>query len=527
MNKTLRLSFSLRITYKVNSIIYALKSLPLIKKLLPSSLYASRGLKAFALVIAWIVEFISVFIGKALYLFCLVFSLISSFKTPSDVSFAHIFFFLTIIGGFMNTQAFNPTKDKYYALFIMRMDAREYSLVSYGYFLLKMLVGFMPCTIVMGHFTGTPLWICVLMPFFVCSVKLIFLAVIIHNQDSEKNVYNENMPAKVVWICVLLCLAAAYLPLYFGYAIPLWFFAAAAVVSIAAGALCAVKIWRFRDYRRIYKKLLDPTSIFISGSSASVKNQAVSQAYQKKLDTDTSITSSASGYRYFNEIFMRRHSRLLTKSAKRIALIITCAVLLILGSCFLFPQAREAINELVRMNLPIFLFLVYYINRGTVITQAMFINCDHSMLTYRFYRQPKAILSLFRERLKYVVLINLLPALPLALGLPALLYVTGGGTSPWDYPLMGFSMLAASVFFSVHNLVLYYLLQPYNIEAEQKSAVFGVAKFLTYIVCYAVMLQDIPVSLFTPILSLFCVVYIAVALVLVYRLAPKTFRLRR
>lgn len=54
---------------------------------------------------------------------------------------------------------------------------------------------------------------------------------------------------------------------------------------------------------------------------------------------------------------------------------------------------------------------MYMMNRARAITQAMFVNCNHSMLTYRFYRQLKALLSLFMERLKYVIAINLMPAL--------------------------------------------------------------------------------------------------------------------
>ena len=525
MNKTLRISFALRITYKVNSIIFALKSLPIINKLLPASLYASRGLKGFALVIAWIVEFFSVFLGKGLYLFSMVFPLLGTFSVPQNVGFVHCFTFLTIVGGFMNTQAFNPTKDKYYAIFLMRMDAREYSLVNYVYFIAKMFVGFMPFTIIIGYLTKTPLWICLLMPLFVCSVKLIFMAVIIHNQDSDKNVYNENMPTKIVWGGVLLFLAAAYVPLYFGYAMPIWLFPALCIPSAALAVFCSVKIWRFQDYRRIYKKLLDPTSPVFAGTK-SASQAATVDMYQKKLDTDITITSSASGYKYFNEIFMRRHSKLLTRSAKRTTLILLCIVLMGIGACFVFPDIRPGLSELVLENLPIFLFVMYFTNRGSVITQAMFINCDHSMLTYRFYRQPRAILSLFKERLKYVSAINLLPALPLALGLPALLYVTGGTSRWWDYPLVGLAILAASVFFSVHHMVLYYLLQPYNLEAERKSATFGIVNWATYVVCYAVMMQDIPTSIFAPALTAFCLIYIVAALVLAYKLAPRTFKLR-
>lgn len=60
MNKTLKISFSLRNTYRVNGILYALKQIPLIKKLLPDVLYQIRGLKIFANVLSVLWE-----IGRA------------------------------------------------------------------------------------------------------------------------------------------------------------------------------------------------------------------------------------------------------------------------------------------------------------------------------------------------------------------------------------------------------------------------------------------------------------------------------
>ena len=66
-------SFKLRNTYKTNSILYSLQSIPLVKRLLPDSLYASPGLKVFANVISILLEIGSFFLGKALYLLLMVF----------------------------------------------------------------------------------------------------------------------------------------------------------------------------------------------------------------------------------------------------------------------------------------------------------------------------------------------------------------------------------------------------------------------------------------------------------------------
>ena len=47
MYKTLRLSFSLKNTYRVNSILFAIKQIPLVKKILPDVLYGVRGAEDF------------------------------------------------------------------------------------------------------------------------------------------------------------------------------------------------------------------------------------------------------------------------------------------------------------------------------------------------------------------------------------------------------------------------------------------------------------------------------------------------
>ena len=68
MIKTFWIAFRLQITYRVNTIIYSLKQLPLIKRILPVSLYASKSLKAIASVISLLWEIITIFLYKGLYL---------------------------------------------------------------------------------------------------------------------------------------------------------------------------------------------------------------------------------------------------------------------------------------------------------------------------------------------------------------------------------------------------------------------------------------------------------------------------
>lgn len=69
-------------------------------------------------------------------------------------------------------------------------------------------------------------------------------------------------------------------------------------------------IVRFDAYRPIYKDLLKPEDYFSNTGAAGTAQQL---ALQKKITTDFSQTSNQSGYKYFNELFMKRHSKLLTR----------------------------------------------------------------------------------------------------------------------------------------------------------------------------------------------------------------------
>jgi hypothetical protein len=64
---TAKTFFALSSAIRVNTIVYAIKQIPLIKKLLPTALYASQGLKTFAQVLAVISEPIRIFGTKLLY----------------------------------------------------------------------------------------------------------------------------------------------------------------------------------------------------------------------------------------------------------------------------------------------------------------------------------------------------------------------------------------------------------------------------------------------------------------------------
>lgn len=522
MIETLRISFALRNTYRVNGILYSLKQIPLLKKLLPDRLYQVKGLKIFANFLSAVWEVISVFLGKFLYFFLMIWSIGNLYeKTPKAQTFLHILLFLTLIGAYMNTSLFNPTRDKYYAMILMRMNAREYTLVNYGYEILKVVIGFLPFSVFFGMKSGAPFLICLAIPFGVAGVKLMAAACTLRIYEKNGYVYHENQFQKHLWLIAGILLAAAYGLPAAGVVLPSAVSVFLLLIWIPAGVFGIRKVLRFGHYREINQELLARTMNQMDELKQSVKTSG-----QKSISADLSITSSRKGFEYLNELFVRRHQKILWKASRRITsvcAVLICAVFLVL--C-LAPEYRQKVNHLVMNWLPYFLFIMYSINRGSEFTRALFLNCDHSLLTYSFFRRPEFILKLFRIRLREIMKINAVPALVIGSGLCLILYASGGAENLLNYAVLFVSILCMSCFFSIHYLTVYYLLQPYNAGIEMKSGTYQIVLSVTYFVCLCFIQVKLPILVFGMACILFCLSYFALACVLIYRLAPKTFRLR-
>ena len=93
-------------------------------------------------------------------------------------------------------------------------------------------------------------------------------------------------------------------------------------------------------------------------------------------------------------------------------------------------------------------------------------------------------------------------------------------------PAYGTYGIFMSVFFSVHYLVIYYLLQPYDIHMQAKSHTYSIVCAVTYFVCYMFIRIQAPTLYFAAGVIIFTVLYITFSLYLAYRFAPKTFKLK-
>jgi len=524
MNETFMMSQKVKNTYRVNSILFSIKQIPIVKNIVPVALYKSGGLKIFAGIISILLELSNTFVTKPLYL--IVFIMLPSMDNwifRTDV-FLHIFLFLTILGTAFNSHYFEASKHKYYAISLLRMDTRKYVISNYIYFCFKIFVGFLSTTVTLGLLFDINMFICILIPMLPVASKTIVNAIVLHVTNKSDNAYNEEKPTPKRWAFMIVCLILAYVPIFLGFTINATVLVVITLLTIILAIPAIIYLLKFENYTMFYKKLLSPSVVVFNLSDGmAVANK---KAYSKQIEHLKVNTKNKKGYAYFHEIFVQRHRKLLARSAKSTMIVSIFVVLVSLVGVFISPDFSSQVNNFTLTFLPYCLFIMFFINRGQTIAVFMFGNCDSSMLSYSFYRQPSAVLALFTQRLKTIVGLNLLPASVIAIGLPLLLYFSGGTDNALNYLILFVSILAMSVFFSSHSLIVYYLLQPYNKESKLKSGTYSIVNTITAFAVFALMNAKIPTIWFGLVMIIFMVSYTSLAIFLAYKLAPKTFKLR-
>ena len=521
MIRTLKMSLKIDMTYAINSFIYHIRKLPVFKDLFTDDIYKSNVLKTIVIILGIILSAGRMILFRFLYFF--VIYLISQTISKKDISsgFIHIYFIFTIIGMFINSDILSTSTKKYFSIILFSMDAKEYMKSSLFWDLLTTLILNSLCLGIFSIFIEIPIYILIMLLIFTLFVRLIGGAFSVWFYKRYNYIWYNNYG---LYFTILGILLGCSLLSYFGVYVSDNIIFISMVLGFILSIISLFYLFRVDDYKLMFKRLNTEKIAMNSENSKAYSRQSMVEVRNKDKYISEEKIKNKKGYDLFNTIFFERHKEILSRSAKNYSIIIGVIYIVLFVFIHINGHYTNTIHNFLLNNLGWFVLIMYFVNRGAIITQAMFFNCDHAMLTYNFYREPKVLLGLFKRRLVTVVKVNLIPAIVICIGNLILLYITGG-SSVVNYISSSLFILLLSIFFSVHYMVIYYLLQPYNKDMEVKKVSYSVVTLATYFIAYA--LSDVVLSsvVFSLLGVLFTIIYIVIALILVYKRACKTFKL--
>lgn len=514
---------------KINGLIYYAKMIPWLGKFIKDRWYTLPSLKR---ILSWLW-----FLGSLLVSFGMRFAyvmimlnvlmhMLLGWEQKEAVLAAEILGFIMLsgfAGPFLINHTTSPQKKEYVMIHLMHMNARIYTFARW-----VMEIGISALMIllslgIMFMIQNDPIWYAIPMTMFYMVMH--FLGECFYIRYIKK--LDKN------YLYVLIVFIITYGIAYGLPALKITFTEASLYMVVAMGILSIpIGMFVYRDLRNV-----DYTTVLREGiiknrdiySGLLMKEAKVSDVKLKDKDYSEEELRSRKyegkrGYEYLNAIFFQRHKRLFYRPMRnRILGIFLVFTLINLCVIVLGKDIMQMSDPLVMV--PSLLFILYFISIGERVTRAMFYNCDVSLLHYGYYRQPKAILTNFKIRLRKLIFMNVFLAVLLCIGFLSVLVIGKMSFPPVSIALFIVSIFSMAIFFSVHHLCMYYILQPYTGELESKSPMFNVINSVVYFICYMAFRLD-GNMFFALLLVVVTIGYSLLALLLVYRLAPKNFHIR-
>ena len=575
--RTLSHVFKMRGIVGYNGLVYALKRLPLIGKIIPDRLYATKELKAVYLVYRILKESFLMFIGKILGLgiiYAAAMVLKSVYRNyeyaqgmSDSILYSNIALFLflaySLAGTLLNTNMFRCTTEKEYMVFMLRMDAKKLNDALFVYDLAKLVIGYLLAGIV-AIICGAPVFVWLGFPLLAVFIKL-FAAGALAFFYEIKHKHNRSMKRNIGFYTVKLSIAMISAPLLFIVLMNGGLISFNILIMISA-LLVIFGIWGYFKLKMLdpflHRKALQDNIVRIEAAEYKRRSKDNTRSF-KKIKAVGNVSSSKKGFEYLNALFVRRHRGMLYVKP----LIFTLTVAAITG-LYIYSNIREyyvrfgsdnclnmVLNNLKNLlmmkryddNLLPFdkedtfmLFLRWLSERHLLAllipislsdntfksTQAMYINCDNSLMTLSFFKQPKKILELFDIRLRQMFKINMIPAIAYGVVADLILFYSGGADHPLYFTATIFVSLLLCLLYSMTDLLLYYLFQPFTTTVNVKSGaymIFSVVKWIFYSMVFWIPCRSDILAL---ILIVIDYLYIIAARKLVYRYAPRTWRIK-
>lgn len=528
-------SYKVSFTEKANTFIYFLKRIPLIGKKIPDSLYKKTNAKLIIGLIREILRLLAGFIGKVAYLGIMI--ILPAYLMTKNIEkvqpiFIHIFFFLSfLLGPIIKTIVFEKdNRSAFNMITLMKADAREYYLGQILYRNISDFIYFILPVIIIGLIIGLSPMKAIVFVAELIAFRLIFECFQLFIYDkTEVMLTQKDLFVSVVCICGFVL---AYALPAFGYTIDfnfILFNIYMIIIVLSLGVVAFIYIFKFKKYTLISKVLLTKDKLFNVESFKTDMAFATVKLDEKKMSKEglnTKKFNNKKGYEYLNSIFFLRFRRILVIPIKQRVVGLVILFLIAMYFVLFMPEKRGFIVTGIKNSIPALVFLMYLISTGERTCKAMFFNCDISLLRYAYYREGSVILSNFTSRLKRVVILNLIPALTLCLAIACIIITSGYSSQLISMIPLFLSVICLACFFSIHHLFMYYVLQPYTAELTVKSPLFKIINGIVYIVSYACLQIKTTSYYFTAGIIITTIVYMMVALILTYRVAPKTFKLR-
>lgn len=522
MFSTFKIVNKVESTIKINAFLYSISKLPLIGKRVEGMGYGRYKTKKYFMALMVLFEIVKQIAIVALgFLIGVYVFLTKAAELRSGISITDAFYNLYFIiyfgmAGLFNNLLFERSDNRYICVKRFHMNAREYFITQFTMKHFWNLVGEIPVFLYVGHKFGIKVWLLMLL----LAAKEVFagfgemMHLLLYDKKKINIISNFFLTVgiKAVFIILAYC-SVLFLPLIH---FKTWVIVAVAMAVSLLGVIGLCYLLRYKNYYRICNEVDQLDELTMDLNAIQKERELGNLQYNEEEH------SSDNPVKYINDIFFIRHKKIIYSQIKgeiAFAFILLAGVLV---AGIVQPSVKEFVKENLNGYYLYMVFILYGMSNARKVTKALFFNCDMSLLRYHFYRRNLMLLGTFLERLVKLIRANVLVALSYS-GVVVIVSVLWGMSLKTSIYIALFYMVTAA-FFALHELFLYYVLQPYNAEQYTSKFSYTFIQMITSLVCFSVIAVKIAPATAFVVMAAITVIYLTVACYIVYKYSERTMR---
>lgn len=514
-----------------NVFLYSVRKIPLFGKLFPRKLYNLKKIHSIIPFFAILYGLISAIFVKLLGYIGFVFlnmvhrldfpefkSLINSSNTELFLHFA--VFFMIIYTIFITSYFYQFDNDDYIFIKDFRINSKNYKL---GNRLYKNFVYLISTVVVLGGFfkfqtTNLGFHNAFYLGIFFVGlrnlIQTIQLKLNIKNFVGNKIIISTKIAIGIV-VFLIFFVIPFFLKRVFDFTILL------DKTAFWVGLILIFIESRILDRKLVEDKAIEMLNVGITETPEELNDLTLDKINVDSIKNTKKNFNHLSGFEYLDEIYNDRTKshRYLENIFKKFSL----TILFIILSVFAILAGPPEDDKLLVVQIAhvAFFFIPYALFSGNSRIKEYFINMDKCFIKYNYYRTPGAIISQIKVRMKSMIKFEIIPIISYIL--LSICVGIGFRFSISDIIILFSFSVAGILFFKLHYLAIYYIMQPFTSNGVVVNPLY---KTLPYILFWFVFLnaKEIGFDKLRYGIVIFIPVYIFLVILGVKHLSPKYFR---
>ena len=245
-------------------------------------------------------------------------------------------------------------------------------------------------------------------------------------------------------------------------------------------------VWNYGGYPKAAARLFKKSSL-----DGEENDDAVIIEEEPAFTADEISDCGAEDYVRINrEFFARNKSNIAANIRFRVALAVIALAAALIAS---FNGQASSVSKVISYSMPVMVFVMCVFSNSLSICRSLYYQCDCELLKKENYRNRNDILENYFIRLRYMLTIDIIPAAALAAAYAVSGVVSGASVITTVSVCFGIIMLAC--LFTVLQLTLYYVIQPYASDAVKGRNRYVIINIIMY-VCSALFIYINSTALF-------------------------------